>query len=222
MIARGLTLIEMCLGIAITAMTGMAIVGFMMTATQTWQATEEGLSLDLSSRQAGTILGQVIETSKALGLVDSSRKGLLIWQDDAYNGLADGKVQLAELAMIQYDPETSSLWLLVADPAKTASAGTEPSEVIPTEQLNRTSVMDQFASRSWLSHRLILGPGENDGQKRSFTRVDSVELIPLTRSGLPGFEMNLTLSRGNEQQDVKWVCVVRGPVVRPDYANPKG
>lgn len=223
MTVRGLTLVEMCLGMAITAMTGLAIFALASVTARTWQATENGQSLDISARQAGTILSGIIEPSQALGLVDPSRPGVLIWSGDFYGGVRDGKAQLAELAVITYDPARRSILFYEADPVRTTQAVDEASEVITVDRMNRTDLFNQFLSRSWLAPpRVILGPGDSSWTGMDLTRVDSVQLFPLTQSGLPGFEMNVTLSRGQDVRKVTWIFVVRGPAMRPDYANPNG
>lgn len=223
MIARGLTLVEMSLGIAITAMMGLAIFGFVSVTTQTWRTTENEQSLDIAARQAGVILSGIIEPSQALGLVNSSLSGVLIWFEDFYGGVRDGKAQLAELAVIKYDSSSRSIQFYEADRNLAAQVGEGASDVVTVDQMNRVDLISRFLSKSWVAPgRVILGPGEHASTKTDWIQVQAVKLFPLTQSGLPGFEMNVTLSRGKNVRDVTWVFVVRGPAMRPDYANPKG
>lgn len=217
---RGFTFVEMCIAMAITAMTGLAIFAFASVTTKTWQATEHAHQLEVSSLQAQSIMTDLIERSRALAVVSDSQKLVMVWLTDSFDGTADGQAQFAELAVIEYDQALRSLILYRADMSAAEAARQEAAEIITTAGLSNVEYAFLLKRMQWLdTPRTLLGPGRRVDAGRQIARVDAVTLTPVTTAGLPAFEMNVTLSRGRDTKQQSSVFVVRAPTSRPNYAN---
>jgi hypothetical protein len=221
MIRTGFTFVEMCIAMSLTAMTGLAIFAFASVTTRTWSATEHTHQLDVTSLQAGALMTNMVERSRALAHVSGTPPRVFLWLTDAFDGSADGQAQFAEMALIEYDASSKSVYLYTADLDAARSAGDEADDVVSVGEMTNTGYATLFKSMEWLApRRTLLGPGREVDNELEITRVESATFSPIVNGSLPAFEMNATLSRGTERKLVERVFVLRAPTSRPDYANP--
>lgn len=102
---RGLTLIELLLGMAVTALIGAALAAMLVSVAY-------GTSSEANLRRLAIkaeLLSARIETSirSSYRLLASTDSAMVIWMFDANE---DGEVNLSELRRIAYDPDTDTLW----------------------------------------------------------------------------------------------------------------
>ena len=113
---RGLTLAELILGTAMLGIVMMAAAGLMTAVAAGWK------SGDTVARVAnvGDRAGLRVEESLAAALYVLQVKApasagaasyVFYWKSDGVTGVADGKAQLGEMALIEFDPTTKAVRL---------------------------------------------------------------------------------------------------------------
>jgi prepilin-type N-terminal cleavage/methylation domain-containing protein len=120
---RGLTLIELSIGMLITSMVAGAASAFMLAVSKSWQNGQLSQSAQAINMQAMTALQNELRSAKAIGayrpgallggLSLVSPSSLILWKDDT-NG--DGQVQFSELEMIEYNPSNQTIYKYVPNP----------------------------------------------------------------------------------------------------------
>jgi type II secretory pathway component PulJ len=115
---RGMTFVELMIGLMITAMVGGAAAALMGAVSASWQATQAAQSLQITSRQSAQTVERLIKTARFVGLAtadgqlvgtapaNSTGAAILFWRQDT-NG--DGIMQLGEVSLLQHDPGAGTL-----------------------------------------------------------------------------------------------------------------
>ncbi len=215
---RGLTLVELCLAMIITAMVGVSVVAFTTMTGRAWRESEYTQQLDVSAQQAGGMIAAMVESSRALGAVGASPPAVFLWLTDSFDGTADAKAQLAEMALIEYDAALKTVFLYQADLVKAQLLRGDADDVLYNHDISNLDFAALFKTQQgWLApRRALMGPGRTVDDDQTITRVESATFTRLSTSGLPAVEMNVTLSRGSERRVVRSVLTVRAPTARPD------
>ena len=113
---RGLTLAELILGMAMLGIVMMAAAGLIAAVAAGWK------SGDAVARTANVAerAGQRVEDALAAALYVLQVKApatagansyVFFWKTDGITGLADGKAQFGEMALIEFDPATKAILL---------------------------------------------------------------------------------------------------------------
>src|SRR5580704_10727781 len=121
-IRRGFTLVELMLGLAITALVMAALAAFVGAVGQGWEGSDGTQDAALEARQAYVRVQNQLSSALYVGQVmagslDGSAAtpgGVFYWAQDT-NG--DAGPQTGEMALIQHDPTTQTLWLYEFSPA---------------------------------------------------------------------------------------------------------
>lgn len=105
---RAFTLIELCLGLVITALVMSALSAFSLAMSTAWKNASQSQAITLVGNQAVFRTQKEVSNAKIIGAVragsmDASGSGaaVLLWAGDTNN---DGYIQLAEIEMIEFDP----------------------------------------------------------------------------------------------------------------------
>lgn len=141
---RAFTLVELCLGLVVTALVVGAVASFALALSTAWRDSEQAQGAGLASNQTLLRLRQVLGGAKRLGYCQagslsdaSSRATLLIWLVDGQPERGtepDGKMQVTEMAMLDYNAAEKTLDLytvpsyIPVGAALPASALTAPSQ----------------------------------------------------------------------------------------------
>jgi hypothetical protein len=107
---RGLTQIELLLGLVITVMTVGALGAFMASTAQAWRSAEQVQNAQTLNLQVSNRIQNTVRTSKYLGYggATADGQGLLFWRDDTN---ADGRMQLSEIGLLSYKASNQKLTL---------------------------------------------------------------------------------------------------------------
>ena len=119
---RGLTQIELMIGLVITVMTVGALGAFMASAAQAWRSADEVQNAQVVNLQASHRIHETIKSAKYLGYAGPTTEGtaVMFWREDPN---ADGKMQLSEIGTLAYNSGDKKL-TLYAVPATGANAAT--------------------------------------------------------------------------------------------------
>jgi len=202
---RGLTLVELCIGMAVMSMIGVALVGFSLSISTQWRSGDGQRQLSVSTEQARRVLASAVQSSRAVCSISSTgNPSVLLWQND--NVTADNTIQLGELMLIEFDPATQSVYAYTPDSSMfDASAFL----TFTTAQAADVGMIATLRAKTWaLPARTILGTGRA-GAGAQTTRVISANFSLVTGTQLPAVQLNATLERAGEQSAVRWVLVLR-------------
>lgn len=214
---HGLTLVELCLAMLITAMVGVSVVAFTTMTGRAWRESEFTQQLDVSAQQAGGMISAIVESSRAMGAVGASPPGVFLWLTDSFDGSPDAKAQLAEMAWIEYDANLKTIFIYQSDLTKAQLLRGDADDVLTNADMSNLDFASLFKTqRAWLApRRALIGPGRSVDDDQTVTRVESATFSRLSTGGLPGVQMNVTLSRGTERRVVRSVLILRAPTTRP-------
>jgi prepilin-type N-terminal cleavage/methylation domain-containing protein len=135
---RGFTLIELLIGLAVTAMVLSALAAFTLSAAQGWTANDGTQGVQGQSGQVYDRVRFQLASAKYIAQVQAgsltnpaARPGsVFYWASDNWNGISDEAPEVGEMALIQHDPTTGTLWLYqpiaasAMTPAQLSAAGT--------------------------------------------------------------------------------------------------
>jgi hypothetical protein len=115
--APAFTIIELCIGLAITALILGALAAFISATGQAWSDTGSGRAAAVQGWQFAQRLLQTVHTSQLtcacvggdLGGSSTNTAALVLWQND---NNTDGNIQLSELEVLAIDPAGYGTYLL--------------------------------------------------------------------------------------------------------------
>jgi type II secretory pathway pseudopilin PulG len=201
---KGFTLVELCLGIALTALVLGALASFLLAMSRAWQSTENTNASILAATQISKRVERELSSAKYIGAVSNGSGGgnasVFYWADDNFGGVSDGAVQFGEMRMIEFDTAGRSILLRRAKPigSMTPEQLAEASRVISALETDDPAVAAFFKTRSFVDSPLPLG-----GRGTSFTTA-----------GTQGLEIDRVLfsrerNRDENAQNVRFVLGVK-------------
>jgi hypothetical protein len=112
--ARGVTFVELCIGMTITALVMAAVASFTLAMGSAWRHNKGGMTGDGSSNLLNAKLNAIMREARCVGavrngsLTDASAPAavVLFWLHDS-NG--DRRAQVSEIAAFDYDASSKSL-----------------------------------------------------------------------------------------------------------------
>jgi hypothetical protein len=229
---RGFTFVELCLGMIVTAMIMGAVAGIMTAVGEGWSQGQSTQSIQLQANQVFARVQKILSSAKYVGQVtagsvtDSTQPpgSIFFWRGDDYpNGsTADGTMQWGEMALIQQDPTTHTLFLYKAIPysqmsgsqltrAGVALGSTDPS----------TTNMTTFKALDFVTATAIGGPGNQTDH--GDLHVDAAQFYVPTdvKSRLPVIEFALSLSRNGQSTILYDSSTIRAPATQPSWCVPQ-
>lgn len=121
----GFTLIELCVGMAVTAIVASAVATFSLAVSQNWQVEQHNQRLAIGAQVIAGRIRSTIQSAKLVGgceagslSVTTDPAGIMLWTSDS-NG--DGLIQGSETAMLYYDPTSQQLRLYSGGPSETST-----------------------------------------------------------------------------------------------------
>jgi Tfp pilus assembly protein FimT len=200
--ARGFTVMELMMGIAITAMVMGATAALMGAVGQGWQQSESTDQSASTATQAHLRLQRIIKSAKQLGYYragsfasPSSANGaaVLMWKADTN---LDGKAQYSELAVLEYHHDADPYDAMTIRQYQILSSSTQAdaqTEIDSTDYYNvlySSTFYTQFMQRSDLAYTIVA----RNVAAAEFHKTDSSSKIR------PAFEYVLSLKRGTSDQ----------------------
>jgi hypothetical protein len=113
---RALTFVELTIGMAITAVLMMALATFASAVSKGWQNSQIQFKARSVSNQSVAQLrdmlsGMLCVVDAKIGDASGSSAYFFCWYKDSWGGAADLKAQWGEMALIEYEPATKTVWL---------------------------------------------------------------------------------------------------------------
>jgi hypothetical protein len=156
---------ELSIGMAITAVLGLALSTFAVAVSTGWKHSEDEHQVrSASMRSVSQIQDSLSEMLCAVqvkvGDAGGSSAYFFCWQKDTWGGSADRKAQLGEMALIEYEPATKTVWLYqVKDAATMTSAEQTTASSENWGDYTDPAVVTYFKSRSMVAARTPLVGG---------------------------------------------------------------
>lgn len=211
---RGFTLIEMSLGITITAMVMAAVATMTFAVSTQWQSDQVAQSINVQSTQAEARVQRIIRQAKLTGLVRTGGSILypsntvacvMFWLNDAND---DNKIQFSEMGLLQFDKTNSKLLLYsVVWPAGwTAAQKTAADTNMSKTDLTSTTAPEDFKALQYVTSSVltknVTGVSLGVGSAGSTTQRPKLDVI-------------LKLKVGAVEKIEYFSAVLRGPINTP-------
>jgi prepilin-type N-terminal cleavage/methylation domain-containing protein len=196
--SRGFTLVELMVGIVVTTMVLSAMTFFLFGVGDIWHETDAGQSVYLAANRATDRIDRLVRGAKLLDPDFTPGTGptpaaCMIWAADN-NG--DGQIQLSEMALLQYDPTTQTLFQYAIPASVTPNPDTAgatlltPAAFIATPGVTATPVAHNVTACTF-----------------------NVTATNATAGNAPVLEVVMTVSDGRSSTTVYSTSAVRAPQV---------
>ncbi len=227
MFRSGFTVLELSIGLVITAMILAAVAAIVSAAGQGWSEQNVSQSTQMQANQVYARLQKVLAAAKYVaqvtpGSVDGSgvAASLFFWRSDDYpdGATMDGTPQVGEMALIQQDSATKTLWLYQAIPYSqmTPTQLTAAGLTMTWAQMTDPTAPGTFIKLSFVKAQVIGGPGYTS--TGSGLKVVGTQLSVNGLSGtnqLPVIEFSLGFSKDGESLTLYGSSTLRGPTKQP-------
>jgi len=163
---RGVTLVELMLSLGITGMVFTALAMFTTAVASGWkQNSKHFADATVSKRVSAKLEAAVVPSLWVLAArndLDDGSSIVFLWRNDSV-GAADLKVQLGELALVEFDANNKTLWIYEVN---TLTASSDPNATLPvgTSDLNQDDLVNFFKSQNFVLERRPLAGGSTQGQ----------------------------------------------------------
>lgn len=221
--ARGFTLVELMTGMAATALVTAAMAGFAAGVADGWRATDASRVARVATESAGARLRTLAQPAKYIAncsgsTADPTRVAwVVLWRDDDFSGIVAGKTisardgiaQMGELSLLEFRPDTASLWLYESLPYArlSSTARTQAAQPVPRETLEGPNIYDLFIfkrDRNLLQFlappRALVGPGVVRPGDAGQARLTAAAFLPPADATAAHqmLDYRLVLTRGAE------------------------
>lgn len=208
----GMTLVELCIGIVVTSLVIGALSALWFAVAETWTRSSSSQHVALTGSQAVARLEATLRQAKyicywAPGSAANAPACALVWRTDSWNGVADGAVELGELAVVEHDPVAKKIYLYQAIPFNTmdASMKTRAGGVAVWSDLNSAATVATFKGYDFVKKIVV-----------SEAVAAALFNVPTPKTGSRQmFEFTLTISREEGNALVYSAAALRGPTTRP-------
>ncbi|MFT3785245.1 MAG: prepilin-type N-terminal cleavage/methylation domain-containing protein [Tepidisphaeraceae bacterium] len=164
--ARGLTLMELMVGLVITSVAMLALSTFVSAVSNGWthanSTATTAVTVDRTSSQVDSVLRNSLAiVQKKLPTSSSKSSYLFVWRYDGAGGIQDGVAAVGEMNLLEFDPTTYTIWLY-APYAESAMSASQLIDAYTTNwgDLSSPTVAEAFKTRSCVApRRAIVGPG---------------------------------------------------------------
>lgn len=212
---RAFTLVELMIGMIITAMILGAVSALSLAMSTSWKSADGSQALCLSSHQATMRVQSRVRSCRYLGFLRAGSidgnitpgAGVLYWKSDV-NG--DGLIQMGEAAWIEHDPPSKKLLLYEVIPTSSMNPTQKSYAGLPVSYatLCSSSFPDQFKLLSLLNMLKVTTLTQDLIGAKFAAR------IPLT-SEAPSLEMTLSFQRSGRRETTYATTALRAPSNRP-------
>jgi Tfp pilus assembly protein PilW len=228
--SAGFTLVELIMGIALTTLVMAALSAVCLAVATGWRDAELTRSSWVSGHGASSQLQRTLRDVRYLGYVTPGDlvsdpavpASIVYWRGDDFGGSTDGKIQVGELGLIEFDPATASLYCYRAIP----SAQMTPAQLtLAAIEVHHSDLVDSASGASQLKTYFDSGVGIKTTLARhiaaaqfSTVRADEESGRPVVQYELrfeqpenatvPGQTAGLMVERGS--------ATLRAPSAKPD------
>ena len=226
----GLTLIELCVGMVVTAIVLGALSGLWYAVGEAWTSTGGTQAVASTGNQATLRLEALFRQSRFVFTTSAGSlqngtpapAAAFLWRGDFWNRraqrqpapdfttpLADGAVQIGELGLLEYDPAAGKVYLYRAREAAAMTEGQRgaASEVPTYERLSNPETGRTFAKLEFVE-RAVVAEGVTGLV---------LKLPKLPAGSRPVVEFTMGISRKGSRATVYGTAALRSPSTQPAY-----
>ena len=222
-----MTLTELIVGLMITAMVAGALAALWGAVGTNWQAASSSENMSLRTGQVVTRLEGLFRAARYVcqwtpGSNDgqTAPASAFLWRSDYWNAagtvtnpadfkgtVPDGVVQVAELAVVEFDVASSRIYLYQAmDPARmTADQRTRAGVVWTWADLSKATTVSTFKALDFVQKTVVT---------EGVTGV-TFNMPAAVTGGRPAFEFTLSMSKNDCKASVYSTATLRAPAQRP-------
>lgn len=185
---RGFTLLELLIGMVITAMVLTALATVTYAVSVNWKTAEAVEASYMAGAQVNARLGQHLRSAATLGAIrngtlngNGSSAALFFWKGDDTSTAhpnGDGNIQYAEIALLEHDIASEELRLYTVTDFDTWStaAKTAADAIAGSAYINAASNMNDFKG-ACVGHRVLLRNVTGMILKKYTTGTPTVEFL---------------------------------------------
>jgi hypothetical protein len=115
--SRGFTFIELTMGLTITSLVMLALSVVCIAVAKAWHETDYSRAAWLSGHGATSTVQLSLRDARYLGRVVTGNinanpavpASIFYWSTDDFGGTNDGKIEIAEMALLEFDPAAGTL-----------------------------------------------------------------------------------------------------------------
>jgi Tfp pilus assembly protein PilV len=215
--ADGFTLAETLIGLAVTAIVLTALATFTLAIAQNWTVDDGTQQLQAQSDQIYQRVRFNLASAKYIaqvqtGSLDGSAAtpgSVYYWAVDDWRGVSDEAPQVGEMALIQHDPTTGTLWLYqpIAYAKMTGAQQTAASTTLTYANLTDPTWPATFKALNYVT-ATALGTSVT-GAVFALNWMNSTTQRPVV-------ECTLVLNRGTQSQSTQYgSTTLRAPYTQP-------
>jgi type II secretory pathway component PulJ len=199
---RGFLLVELLIGMIIIALVMFGAASIMEAAAQGWNDQDVTRSTQLQANQTYVRVQNALQGAKYVGYVtpSSSQTGeIFFWQNDNLGGVEAGDPFVGEMALIQYDPTTASLWLYYVPSSQLTNA--QAQQPLTLADINLSAEATWFAQQtSFVQKQSLGGPGSlaNDGTRLTVSSFQVYVSSLSSTTQLPVIEYSIGFTRPSD------------------------
>ncbi|MEL7237881.1 MAG: prepilin-type N-terminal cleavage/methylation domain-containing protein [Planctomycetota bacterium] len=177
---RGFTIVEMLMSLVITALIGLAATSLAVSAASGWEQTEESASISTRLERSTRYMESAIDSSnnawswRAAGSPDADvDEFMMTWRDGFLGPITDDSIiQLSEIQLFRYDPDTDRLYAVLSEPWEEMSFFERGAALIPLTGAafdNLEATADFFEGQSFTFEVPLVGPTPERVTAMNFT-----------------------------------------------------
>ena len=220
--ARGFLLAELLIGLIIIALVMFGAAAILDSVAQGWSDQDVTRSTQLQANQTYHRVQNALQGAKYVGYVtpSSSQSGsIFFWQNDNLGGVEAGDPYVGEMALIQYDATTQTLWLYQVPSSQLSNS--QAQQPLTLSDINASTEASWFAQQQSLVVKQALGgPGEtpNDGTHLAVSSFQVYVSSLSSISQLPVIEYSIGFTRPSDGTNLTLYnsTTIRGPATQPE------
>jgi hypothetical protein len=217
----GFLLAELLIGLVIVALVVFGAAMIMEAVAQGWNDQEVTRSTQVQANQTYLRIQNALEDALYIGYATPSsftNGSIFYWANNDLGGVQAGDPYAGEMALIQYDPTTSTLWLYYVPQSELSNSLAQQPLPLTLSDIDEASEASWFTEQSFVTKQALGGPGEsgssNDNLNVSSFQVYINSLNSTTQLPLIEYSIGFTRSDGTTLTLYN-TTTVRGPTTQP-------
>jgi type II secretory pathway pseudopilin PulG len=219
---RGFLLVELLVGLVIVALVMLGAAAILQATASGWNDQDITRSTQMQANQTYLRVQKALEGAKYVGYSSSSPGTVFFWQTDNFGGVENCDPYIGEMALLQFDSTTNTLWLYTCLPVSQMSASqqTAAKQTWTLADINLASTAAQFAtSYNFVQKQALGGPGDepNDGTRMQVEGFNVTVNSLSTTTQLPVIEYSISfLQNDGTTLTLYNTTTIKGPTTQPE------
>ncbi|MGD0387991.1 MAG: hypothetical protein ABSC42_03465 [Tepidisphaeraceae bacterium] len=215
-------MVELVIGLVIVALVMLGAAAILGAVAEGWNDQDVTRSTQMQANQTYLRVQNALEGAEYVGYVtpSTSQSGsVFFWQNDHLGGVEAGDPYVGEMALLQYDPATASLWLYQVPSSQLGNS--QAQQLLTLAVIDEPTEATWFTQQSFVQKQALGGPGSlaNDGTRMQVTGFQ-VYVNPAWLSGtstqLPVIEYAIGFKQNDGTSLTLYnTTTIRGPATQP-------